>query len=138
MTLTKPMPMGWIGLNNGTGRVPLSEGDPGWGWAAQVLPFIEQVAVGDIVQDTLPITDPANLQARETHLPVYRCPSDANTRDFFDLDVAGSPVSIPGSNYVGMFGTLELEDCEGLAVGVQCRGDGPFFHKQFNTLPRCH
>lgn len=122
------LPMGWIGLNAGTGRVPLSEGDPGWGWAAHVLPFIEQVTVGDILQDTLPITNAANATARDTHLPIYRCPSDANSQEFFDLDVAGTPVTIPAANYVGMFGTLELEDCEGLAAGVQCRGDGPFFH----------
>ena len=124
----KALPMGWIGLNGGTGTVPLSEGDPGWGWAAQVLPFIEQVTVGDIVQDTFSITDAVNATARDTHLPIYTCPSDARFQKFFDLDVAGTPVSIPGANYVGMFGTLELEDCEALPPGVQCKGDGPFFH----------
>ena len=130
----KAMPMGWIGLENGSGRIPHSEGNPGWGWAAHVLPFIEQETVGDIVQDILPITDAANLQARETHLAIYRCPSDAGSQDFFDLDVGGTPVNIPGANYVGMFGTLELEDCEGLAPGVQCKGDGPFFHNSSTRL----
>lgn len=122
------MPMGWIGLNNGIGTTLHSEGGPGWGWSAHVLPFIEQVTVGDIIQDTLPMTDAANQPARDTHLPIYRCPSDATSQDFFDLDVSGTPVRIPGANYVGMFGTTELVDCEALPPGVQCKSNGPFFH----------
>jgi prepilin-type processing-associated H-X9-DG protein len=31
------------------------------------------------------------------------------------------------ASYVAMFGTLELEDCEGLC-SQQCRSDGPFYH----------
>ncbi|MEO8498190.1 MAG: DUF1559 domain-containing protein [Planctomycetota bacterium] len=123
------LPMGWIGLETPNGRV-LSEGEPGWGWAAHLLPFIEQNTVTDIVRDTLPIIDPLNQAARDTHLPIYRCPSDANSRQFFDLEDAGGAVlaTVPTANYVGMFGTTELADCEGLAPGVQCRGTGAFYH----------
>jgi prepilin-type processing-associated H-X9-DG protein len=68
--------------------------------------------------------------ARNTHLSIFRCPSDANSQEFFDLTDAGGAVlaTVPTANYVGMFGTLELEDCEGLAPGVQCISNGPFFH----------
>lgn len=123
------LPMGWIGLEMPNGRV-LSEGQPGWGWAAHVLPFIEQNTITDIVRDTLPITDPLNLPARQTHLPVFRCPSDAGSREFFDLEDTGGAVlaNVPVANYVGMFGTTPLSNCAGLPAGVQCRSDGPFFH----------
>ncbi|HRX83115.1 MAG: DUF1559 domain-containing protein [Planctomycetaceae bacterium] len=124
------LPMGWIGVNGGVGRVPHSEDSPGWGWSAQVLPFIEQATVTNVVLDTLPITDPLNQPARDASLPIYRCPSNANSREYFDLDDGAGTVlaTVPTANYVGMFGTMELEDCEGLAPGIQCRSDGPFFH----------
>ncbi len=123
------LPMGWIGLDTATGR-PLSEGEPGWGWAAHLLPFIELGTVADTFRDTLPITDVANQAARRTHLPIFRCPSDAHSQQIFDLPDTGGAVltQVPVANYVGMFGTTELEDCEALPVGVQCRGTGPFFH----------
>lgn len=127
----RALPMGWIGLDVPSNQF-LSEGEPGWGWAAHVLPFIEQGTLSDIIKDTLPITDPANQLARDRILPVFRCPSDADSKQHFDLEVAGSPgtvlVQLPKGNYVGMFGTKELEDCEGLPVGVQCQSDGAFYH----------
>jgi len=124
----RALPMGWLGLDP-TGK-PLSEGEPGWGWAARILPFIEQSAVSLSFQASQPITAPANQQARQTFLPVYRCPSDVGGDRQFDLrDENGNVlVRIAVANYVGMFGTTELEDCEGLPVGITCRGNGSFFH----------
>ena len=126
----KAFPMGWIGLRNGAGRVLDAEGGPGWGWAAHTLPFVEQVTATDIIDDHLPITDLANAQARATYLPVFRCPSDISSDQTFELeDDTGTVITtVPVANYVGMFGTLELEDCEITPVGRQCRGDGPFYH----------
>jgi prepilin-type N-terminal cleavage/methylation domain-containing protein/prepilin-type processing-associated H-X9-DG protein len=125
-------PMGWIGLAQGSGRAPHAEGGPGWGWAKQILPYMEQNAIYDGIDDTLPIAHPINRPARETLLADYQCPSNANSQAFFRLQpedpAHGSPLSIPTANYVGMFGTNELEDCEGLPLGVTCRGNGPFFH----------
>ncbi len=128
----KSFPMGWIGLDAATNR-PYAEGTPGWGWAAFVLPYVEQASLSDsVVNMTLPILDPANQVARETFLPVYRCPSDVPANDLFTLGTEGSPSTpltrLAAASYVGVHGTVELHDCEGLPIGTQCLSDGTFYH----------
>ena len=122
-------PMGWIGLQAPNGPV-YAQGDPGWGWGAHVLPFIEQRTAVSSFNDHLPITNVVNQAARDLHLPVYRCPSDANSQEFFDLpDTGGSILArVPTANYVGMFGTRELAECLLLGPGQQCVSDGSFYH----------
>jgi prepilin-type N-terminal cleavage/methylation domain-containing protein len=51
-------------------------GVPGWGWTAQMLPFIEQKNLFDRIQPHLAIGDSANQEARETVIPLLLCPSD--------------------------------------------------------------
>jgi len=49
----------------------------GWGWAARLLPFIEQGAVTNSQIDfELPIDDEANRAGREVAIALYLCPSD--------------------------------------------------------------
>lgn len=128
----KTFPMGWIGLEAGTNR-PHADGVPGWGWAAFVLPFVEQerLAAND-VRWTLPILDAANQAARETFVSVFRCPSDTPGDQAFMLGRQGNPtaslVRLASASYVGVHGTSELGDCAGLPVGTQCRSDGTFYH----------
>ncbi|MDP6720542.1 MAG: DUF1559 domain-containing protein [Pirellulaceae bacterium] len=128
----KRFPMGWIGLEANTNR-PLAEGQPGWAWGSYSLPYLEQENVSDnLIQFTRPLLDPVNQAARETYLPVFRCPSDTPAEKRFVLGQEGSPatplVSLAAASYIGVFGTFELEDCEGLPLGAECRGDGIFYH----------
>jgi type II secretory pathway pseudopilin PulG len=126
------LPMGWVGLDFARQREPLAEGHPGWGWAAKILPFLERINVSEqLIHDLLPITDDANAGAREKYLPEFRCPSDTGSRRF-ELPMESDPATIlarlPVANYVGVFGTFELDSCQGLPVGSQCVADGVFFH----------
>ena len=116
------LPAGWIG------RGP--EGPPGWGWAAAILPYAEQQNLAETVRFHRPIADAQNRAARESVLPLLLCPSDGHPKLFaIGADDApganidgGTPLfRIARSNYVGMFGTQEVED-------VPSDGDGIFYH----------
>jgi prepilin-type N-terminal cleavage/methylation domain-containing protein len=123
----KSLPMGWIGIDPATGQQH-ALGQPGWGWAATILPFLEQSNTESLINGVLPITDPANLAARQTHLPIYRCPSDANSQELFEITGSMPTVRISTANYVGIAGTIELANCETLPIGTQCQTDGIFYH----------
>jgi len=139
----KKLPPGWSTIDPLT-RQPDPDGHPGWGWAAYILPFMEQKNVADQLLDfELPITDPANGRGRVTVIPTFRCPSDVGP-ETFELHeghhhghTAGSagaasgqdhhdafPVELATGNYIAVFGTVDLhEACE----HDDCRGDGTFY-----------
>ena len=126
----RTLPPGWIGLEPVTGR-PWAEGEPGWGWASFILPQMEQQVVAkELVNYSLPIVDPLNDAARMTNLPGFRCPTDSPTRHFALLNEDDGSVltQLATSNYVAVYGTHHLEDCEGLPPGKICQGDGSFHH----------
>jgi prepilin-type N-terminal cleavage/methylation domain-containing protein len=108
------LPPGWIGN--------MPEGTPGWGWMVSILPQMEQGPLHDnVIQRNLPIADPVNLRAREHVLKLLQCPSDPTPKLFTLLADDDSPMfQVSRSNYVGVFGTLEVED-------DPTAGDGAFY-----------
>ncbi|MEZ6137846.1 MAG: DUF1559 domain-containing protein [Pirellulaceae bacterium] len=126
----KRLPSGWVsrGLS----------GEPGWGWAAALLPFAEGDNTFKLIDSRFPIEDPIHDQVRTTVISTFLCPSDIGESIFeisegdghvhhrygtnaMDIDADGDKLfPISKSNYVGMFGTFELED-------APYRGDGMFF-----------
>ena len=92
---------GWIGLD-ASGR-PNALGDPGWGWASMILPFLEADNAASLIDFHLPVGSPANSAARDVVLPVFRCPSDSGSEQFA-LSTAAGPVRMSAANYVGVFG----------------------------------
>src|SRR5262249_37448820 len=62
----------------------------GWGWAAYLLPFVEQDNLFRQIQITRDIKDPANSAPRVLSVPLYLCPSD-NAPPTFTVDVLNDP-----------------------------------------------
>jgi prepilin-type N-terminal cleavage/methylation domain-containing protein/prepilin-type processing-associated H-X9-DG protein len=85
---------------------------PGWGWAAMILPQLEQAAVFNAINFALPIEFAANQTARLTRINTFACPSDASFVPQFtvvdsnttNVTLGDSICDVASSNYVGCFG----------------------------------
>ncbi len=68
-------------------------------WVILVLPFLEQQALYDAFDLTLPINDARNAGPRSTQLAVMRCPSDSNARTNYSGKSGSSQTSNHGPNW---------------------------------------
>ena len=94
---------------------PLAAPDPqapGWGWAALLLPYLEQNNLAGQIDYTLPVEGPTALGPRTTPLKVYACPSDRHTGVFqvqtqFSVDLAAAATNSYAACYgaQGLLGT---------------------------------
>ena len=128
-------PSGWIAVD---GRVQSAhDGLNGAGWGTMILPFIDQAPLYSKFDANLAIHDPANIDFINNVLPAWQCPSDPKP-DKWEIEEEGSPgtvlATLPTANYIGAFGTEELDGCEEppgtapVASNGQCRGNGMFYH----------
>jgi prepilin-type N-terminal cleavage/methylation domain-containing protein/prepilin-type processing-associated H-X9-DG protein len=81
---------------------------PGWGWAAHLLPFLEQDNLHKQINFSADIGAAVNAAPRARMLAIFRCPSDPASLDTFVA--ANTSVDIAFASYVGMFGTPEITD----------------------------
>lgn len=56
---------------------------PAWGWAAFLLPYVEQQPLYARIDFTVSVDRPGSAEARTTPLAIYTCPSDLYTGVFF-------------------------------------------------------
>lgn len=95
---------------------------PGWGWAALLLPFLEQDNLARQIDFSLPVEHPAHAGVRTLPLKLYTCPADPRAGLFTVLDANGGPLADAASNsYAACFGAL-VEIAE-----EPDRGNGLFF-----------
>lgn len=84
-------PSGWIGGQDGPTET-------GWGWTAQILPFMEQVAVANQIQLTENLVEYKFDEVVVNHIPNLFCPSSTHNTTTFELEVvriqAGSDSAI--------------------------------------------
>ncbi|MFM8415644.1 MAG: DUF1559 domain-containing protein [Planctomycetota bacterium] len=105
--------------------------EPGWSFFVSILPYVEEEALFQQLDCSLPIMHAANAVARSgaAVLPLYVCPSDTVPRliDVLDFGPSGSAIALAGdgtlitqapvSSYSGLIGTTDHEH-NGLFDGV--------------------
>src|SRR5262249_47467382 len=70
------LPSGYIDGNTNPNSTPDNDVGPGWGWAAFLLPFIEQDNVYKQINFNQPVGTGVNAQISQLPLAIYQCPSD--------------------------------------------------------------
>jgi prepilin-type N-terminal cleavage/methylation domain-containing protein/prepilin-type processing-associated H-X9-DG protein len=124
----KRLPSGWV--SNGL------SGEPGWGWAAALLPFMEGNNIANKVDWRIAIEEDVHNEIRETVVATFNCPSDPynsifeigketghdhdDSDHYGNVDEGEKLFRVSKSNYVAVFGTFELEESP-------YRGDGMYY-----------
>lgn len=104
-------------------KVDGTDTGPGWGWAAMILPQLEQSPTFSALNFSAAVESPSNLTARLPIVSAYLCPSDyvGPAWTAWMRDDAGNRTQaicdVAPSNYAAMFGITE--------PGVN--GEGLFF-----------
>jgi prepilin-type N-terminal cleavage/methylation domain-containing protein/prepilin-type processing-associated H-X9-DG protein len=112
-----------------TATAPYSDGAtdtaPGWGWAAYLLPYLEQAPLHRQIDFTRPVQGQAAAQAV---LPLFLCPSDQAGDQFTVSDATGSPVAVLGpSSYAATVGS-DASECDAAT------GNGIFYRNSRTRL----
>jgi len=96
---------------------------PGWGWAAFLLPYLEQTNVFETIKLNLPIQDRQNAPAIQTMVKVYLCPSDGTPGAAFPVpDGFGTTVAVAApSSYAACVGGDESDTTGPAGLGVFSR-----------------
>jgi prepilin-type N-terminal cleavage/methylation domain-containing protein/prepilin-type processing-associated H-X9-DG protein len=109
------------GFVSGSANVDGEGTGPGWGWAAYLLPYVEQSTLYNQIDFTKDIRDIANASARSVSVNYFLCPSDTPTSTTFAVNGSG-PCNVAFANYVGMGGTHEVTGFPDTSGGLVYRG----------------
>jgi prepilin-type N-terminal cleavage/methylation domain-containing protein/prepilin-type processing-associated H-X9-DG protein len=93
---------------------------PGWGWAAMILPHLEQSSLVNTANFSLPVERPDNLTTRITDVGAFICPADRNPGRYVAARADGTPVGLFQTNsYAACYGAgLAIDDQPGSGNGI--------------------
>ncbi len=102
-------PPGYVDGNTDPSSTPDNDMGPGWGWAAYILPYLEQNAVFSQINFSQGVGVGANVQISQQQLTIYLCPSDPNPQNvpIYDSSFTNPIVTVAHGNYLGCNGWVE-------------------------------
>jgi prepilin-type N-terminal cleavage/methylation domain-containing protein/prepilin-type processing-associated H-X9-DG protein len=105
-------PPGYIDGNNDPTKTPDLDVGPGWGWAAFLLPFVEQQNVYNQINFSQGITSGNNATIAQLALKIYLCPADGYQQPaiLYDSTFTNPIATVAHGNYVGCAGWVECFD----------------------------
>ena len=93
--------------------------DPGWSWAAFLLPYLEQDNLQRQINFQSSVGDPSNEATRTAVLPVFVCPTDQQVGLFQVQTADGLSINAATNSYAACFGGLvEIADKPGMGDGL--------------------
>ncbi len=116
-------PPGYIDGNTNPNSTPDNDVGPGWGWAAFLLPYVEQQAAYNQIHFGVPVGTGSNAAISQLPLKVYLCPADGTQETFpvYDSTFTVPVATLAHGNYVGCAG---WEECFNGAGGNPQAGPG--------------
>ncbi len=88
---------------------------PGWGWAAMILPQVEQTSLFNAVNFVLPVESPQNATIIQTAMAAYVCPSDITSVPFAVVDPSGHALAaMTPTSYAACVGNDQTDSTTGL------------------------
>ena len=141
-------PPGYVDGNTNSSSTPDNDVGLGWGWAAYLLPYIEQSTVYSQINFNVGVGIGVNAQVSQQQLAVYQCPSDPYQQNF---TVWPTNVVVAHGNYIGCNGWVECfqnaggnynpssdgggaEDGDGGQTGNGLAGNGLFYRNSKNRI----
>jgi prepilin-type processing-associated H-X9-DG protein len=95
----------------------------GWGWCAQLLPYLDQTPLYNSINFQLPIENSANLPLLSQTLPGMLCPSDQTGSGPFSISDTSGAVIVPAAAPSSYAATVGDDSSEADAL----TGNGVFF-----------
>ncbi len=132
-TFVPPDPVTTGGKGPAWDRLPpgfyLDPTDPGWGWAAYLLPYLEQDPLYRRFDLAKSLTSPSLIGSTDLPLAAYTCPADRETGRYQVLNWSGDLVGPAATNsYAACYGAL------GVLVGFPDQGNGVFYRNSRTRL----
>jgi prepilin-type N-terminal cleavage/methylation domain-containing protein/prepilin-type processing-associated H-X9-DG protein len=102
-------PPGYVDRNTDPNSTPDMDQGPGWGWAAFLLPYVEQDNVYKQINFSQPVGVGVNAQISQLALAAYQCPADPYQQAFpvYDSRFSTPVATLAHGNYVGCSGWEE-------------------------------